>query len=152
ELNQGPRPGDTIDAPAFSDIGFMSGISQTDWSWDPLVTDFDNDGYRDIIITNGFPKDVSDHDFISYRRDATGYVNDREILKQIPQVKLHNYAFRNNGDLTFQDATNDWGLMQPTFSNGGAYVDLDGDGAMDLVINNINDEALVYRNTSRDRD
>ena len=65
----------------------------------PLVTDFDNDSYRDIIITNGFPKDVSDHDFMSYRKDATGLMPKEEILKQIPEVKLHNYAFHNNGDL-----------------------------------------------------
>ena len=78
-LNQGPRLGDndTIGAPVFSDIAFMSGISQTDWSWDPLVTDFDNDSYRDLIITNGFPKDVSDHDFTSYRKDATGLMPKR---------------------------------------------------------------------------
>lgn len=153
-LNQGPRPADndTSAAPVFSDIGFMSGISQTDWSWDPLAIDFDNDGYRDIVITNGFPKDVSDHDFISYRKNATGIVPKSEILQQIPEIKLHNYGFHNNGDLTFKDVTNDWGLNQPTFSNGAAYADFDNDGAMDMVINNINDEALLYRNTTRDKD
>ena len=75
-----------------------------------------------------------------------------KLLKQIPEVKLHNYAFHNNGDLTFRDVTNEWGLDQPTFSNGAAYADLDNDGALDMVINNINDEALLYRNTSRDKD
>jgi len=153
-LNQGPRPGgkDSAGGPVFSDIGFMSGISQTDWSWDPLITDFDNDSYRDIIITNGFPKDVSDHDFMSYRKNASPLIPKDEILKQIPEVKLHNYAFRNNGDLTFKDVTNEWGFHQPTFSNGAAYADFDNDGDMDIVINNINDEALVYRNTTRDKD
>jgi ASPIC and UnbV/FG-GAP-like repeat len=154
QLNQGPglNEGDSIGAPVFSEIGFMSGISQTDWSWTPLVTDFDNDSYRDIIITNGFPKDVSDHDFSAYRKNATGFTSKKEIIRQIPEVKLDNYAFHNNGDLTFNDVTADWGLGVPTFSNGAAYADFDNDGAMDIVINNINGKALLYRNTRRDKD
>ncbi len=154
ELNEGPRPGenDSLGAPAFSDIGFMSGISQTDWSWTPVLTDFDNDSYRDIIVTNGFPKDVSDHDFTAYRKNAGSLASKKELLRQIPEVKIHNYAFHNNGNLTFKDLTADWGLSMPTFSNGAAYADFDNDGAMDLVINNINDKALLYRNTLRDKD
>jgi len=152
QLNQGPRldqnnqPG----APAFSEIGFLSNISQTDWSWTPLITDFDNDGYRDMIVTNGFPKDVSDRDFMTYRQNAYAAGSKTEVLKQVPQIKLHNYGFKNSGKLAFSDVTKDWGLTVPTFSNGAVYADLNNDGAMDLVINNINDEALVYRNTSRD--
>jgi ASPIC and UnbV/FG-GAP-like repeat len=154
QLNQGPtvKEGDSIGIPAFSEIGFMSGISQTDWSWTPLITDFDNDSYRDLIVTNGFPRDVSDHDFISYRQKATGLMNNLQMIDQIPQIKLHNYAFKNNGDLSFKDVTLDWGLTLPTFSSGAAYVDLDNDGAMDVVVNNINDEALLYRNTINDKD
>ncbi len=114
--------------------------------------DFDNDSYRDLIVTNGFPRDVSDHDFVAYRQKATGLINPMALLEQIPQVKLHNYAFHNKGDLTFSNATADWGLETPTFSNGAAYADFDNDGAMDVVINNINDEALLYRNTARDKD
>ncbi|MEO7120874.1 MAG: VCBS repeat-containing protein, partial [Ginsengibacter sp.] len=154
QINQGPvtLQNDTIGPPVFSDIGFMSGISQTDWSWCPLVVDFDNDSYRDLIVTNGFPRDVSDHDFMAYRQQATGLTSTMNLLKEIPQVKIHNYAFRNNGDLTFSDVTSDWGLEVPTFSNGAAYADFDNDGAMDMVINNINDKALLYRNTSRDKD
>ena len=104
QLNRGPRvlENDSIGMPAFSEIGFLSGISQTDWSWSPLVADFDNDGYRDIYITNGFPRDVSDHDFIAYRNQSKGLVSNKEIINQIPEVKLHNYGFRNNGDLTFR--------------------------------------------------
>jgi hypothetical protein len=153
-LNMGPRldDNDSLGAPAFSDIGFMSGISQTDWSWTPLVTDFDNDSYRDVIVTNGFPKDVSDHDFVSYRNNANNLVPKSELIKQIPEVKLNNFAFKNNGDLTFSDVTDNWGLKLPTFSNGAAYADFDNDGDMDVVINNINDEALLYRNTTRDQD
>ncbi|HEV8083864.1 MAG TPA: VCBS repeat-containing protein [Chitinophagaceae bacterium] len=152
QVNQGRRlrENDTSGAFAFSDIGFMSGIAQTDWSWTPLVTDFDNDSYRDIIITNGFPKDVSDHDFIAYRKDATGFASKKEILEQIPQIKLNNFAFHNNGNLTFSDVTDKWVLPLSTFSSGAAYADFDNDGALDMVINNINDNALLYRNTSRD--
>ena len=154
QLNQGPRVGhnDSIGIPAFSEIGFMSGMSQTDWSWSPLVIDFDNDGFRDLIITNGFPRDVTDHDFMSYRDQVIGLVSTKTILDQIPQVKLHNYAFHNGGDLSFRDVTAEWGMTQPTFSNGVAYADFDNDGAMDMVINNINDEALLYRNTAREKD
>jgi len=152
QLNQGPRLGQNgaIGTPAFSEIGFLSGIAQTDWSWTPLVTDFNNDGYRDMIVTNGFPKDVSDHDFMTYREQAYAVTSKQKVLDQIPEIKLHNYAFVNNGNLTFSDVSKDWGLSLPTFSNGAVYVDLNNDGAMDMVVNNINDEALVYRNTSRD--
>ena len=153
QLNQGPRIGenDSIGIPSFSEIGFMSGIAQTDWSWAPLVTDFNNDGYRDIIVTNGFPKDVSDHDFMVYQDQAYGNKSKEQIIQQIPQIKLHNYAFQNNGDLTFKDVTDSWGLRVPTFSNGAAFADLDNNGTMDMVINNINDEALIYKNTSREK-
>jgi ASPIC and UnbV/FG-GAP-like repeat len=154
QWNQGPAIGenDSIGIPVFSEIGFMSGISQTDWSWSPLVTDFDNDGYRDLVITNGFPRDVSDHDFMAYREEKKGIVNKKTLLDQIPKIKLHNYAFRNKGNLTFSDETSAWGFEQPTFSTSIAYADFDNDGAVDMVINNTDDEALLYRNTSRDKD
>jgi len=154
QINQGPRvlQNDTVGSPAFSEIAFMSGIAQTDWSWAPLVTDFDNDGFRDIIITNGFPKDVTDHDFVTYRQNAYAIGSKQKVLDQIPSVKIPNYGYHNNGDLTFSDVTAKWGLNMPTFSNGAVYVDLNNDGAMDVVINNINDEALVYKNTAREKD
>ena len=149
QLNQGPRVGsnDSIGDPLFSDIGFFAGIAETDWSWTPLVTDFDNDGFRDIFITNGFPKDVTDHDFMAFRKQSFNVASKSFTLGQIPEVKLHNYGFRNNGNLTFTNLTDDWRLATPSFSNGAAYADLDNDGDMDMVINNINDEALVYENT-----
>jgi ASPIC and UnbV/FG-GAP-like repeat len=154
QLNQGPRVNgnDSIGDPVFSEIGYYSGIEATDWSWTPLVADFDNDGYRDIIITNGYPKDVNDHDFINFRTQATNLASKKMILSQIPQIKIHSFAFRNNKDLTFSDVSGDWGLMAPSFSNGAAYADLDNDGDLDLIVNNIDDEAHIYRNMSRERD
>ncbi len=151
QLNQGPRLGDndSIWPPAFSEIGFLSGISQTDWSWDPLVTDFNNDGNRDIVITNGYPKDVTDHDFTAFLNRAHSLASSKDILEQVPVVKIHDYAYINNGNLTFTDVTDKWGLNTPGFSDGAAYVDLDNDGDMDLVINNIDDKAMIYKNMSR---
>ncbi|QEC79498.1 VCBS repeat-containing protein [Mucilaginibacter ginsenosidivorax] len=150
QLNQGPSIGENnqLGPPAFSEVGFLSGVAQTDWSWTPMVTDFDNDGYRDVIVTNGYPRDVTDHDFIAYRSNAFLITPKSEVLKQIPSVKIHNYAFRNQDGLQFKDVSLDWGLGIPSFSNGAAYADLNNDGAMDLVINNINDEALIYKNTA----
>jgi hypothetical protein len=152
QLNQGPRltPDGKPGAPAFSDIGFLSGISQTDWSWTPLVADFNNDGFRDLVVTNGFPRDVSDRDFMTYRQEAYSVASKEMVLKQVPEIKIHNYAYVNNGDLTFKDVSTDWGLQTLTFSNGAVYADLDNDGALDMVINNVNDEASLYRNTARD--
>ena len=153
QLNQGPRVGqnDYIGPPIFSEIGFYAGIAETDWSWAPLLTDLDNDGYRDILVTNGFPKDVSDHDFSTFRSEAYQIASKQTLLAQIPEVKLHNYVYKNNGDLTFSDMSEAWGISVPTFSNGAAYADLDNDGDMDLVINNINDEASLYRNNEREQ-
>ena len=154
QINQGPRMGqnDSIGDPAFSEMSFLSGVSQTDWSWCPLITDFDNDGYRDIIVTNGYPRDVNDHDFTTFRAESYLIASKKTILDQIPIVKIPNYAFKNGGDLQFTDVTKSWGLDVPTFSNGAAYADLNNDGAMDLVINNINDEVLIYKNTAREKD
>ncbi len=150
QVNQGPRlnANDSIGDPVFSDEGFFAGIAETDWSWTPLVTDFDNDGYRDIIVTNGYPRDVTDHDFTAFRRLSSSIASKDYVLSQIPQVKVHNYAFHNRGDLRFDDVTEKWGLTKPSFSNGAAYADLDNDGDMDVIVNNINDEAFVYENTT----
>ncbi len=152
QLNAGPRVNadDSLGDPVFSDVGFFAGISQTDWSWTPLVTDFDDDGFRDIIITNGYPRDVTDHDFTSFKQEASTIASYSFLLDRIPQVKLANYAFRNNGDVTFSNVSADWGITKPSFSNGAAYADLDNDGDMDMIVNNINDEAFVYENTTMD--
>lgn len=139
----------------FSEIGHLSGIYQTEWSWSPLFADFDNDGHKDLIITNGFPKDVTDKDFANYR-SAVGNIASLALLKDsIPEVQVPNYVFRNKGDLTFEDVTQRWGFAQPSFSNGAAFADLDNDGDLDYVVSNINSRAFVFRNTyndTRDKD
>lgn len=152
QLNLGQRVngGDSLGDPIFGDVGFFSGIFATDWSWTPVVQDFDNDGLRDIVITNGYPKDLTDHDFIAFREKSFASASKSFVLSKIPQVKLKHYAFHNNGDVTFTNATDGWGLTKPSFSNGAVYADLDNDGDMDIVVNNINDDAFIYKNTLRD--
>ncbi len=150
QLNQGFRvnANDSIGAPIFSETAYLSGIAETDWSWTPLVADFDNDGYRDIIVTNGFPKDVTDHDFVAFRNTSSFVATRKQLLAQIPEVKLVNYVFHNNGNCTFSHTSKEWGINNPSFSNGAAYADLDNDGDLDCVVNNINDEAFIYQNQS----
>ena len=116
--------------PVFSDISFMAGVYQTDWSWCPLVADFDNDGLRDIIISNGLPRDVTDLDYTAYDNGVT--INNGQyplsMTSTLPVVKIKNYAFKNVNGLSFQNKSDDWGFNQSSFSNGSAYVDLDNDG------------------------
>ena len=151
QINQGPRVNqmDSIGIPIFSEVAYLSGIAETDWSWAPLLADLDNDGNRDLMVTNGFPKDVTDHDFIMYRNKAYSFVSKSQLLVEIPAVKVHNYIFQNKGNLSFEDKSMQWGFETPTFSNGAVYADLDNDGDLDLVINNINDKAGVYENKQR---
>lgn len=151
QLNQGflNKPmTDTAQHAVFSEVGFLSGISETDWSWCPSIADFDNDGLRDILITNGYPRDVTDNDFVSYRQEANNYASWDNLMSFIPQIKISNYAFRNAGAAQFEDVTKNWGLSKPSFSNGAVYADLDNDGDLDYVVNNIDDEAFVYENRS----
>ena len=115
---------DSIGDPVFGDVGYIAGVSATDWSWTPLVADFDNDGWRDLVVTNGFPKDVSDRDFMTYRLEASPVTPQSETLRQIPEVKLHNYAYKNDGNCSFTDVSEAWGLTDISFSNGAAYADL----------------------------
>jgi enediyne biosynthesis protein E4 len=131
----------------FSEIGFMAGMYQTDWSWSPLFVDIDNDGNRDLLITNGFPRDITDKDFANYRADVGGVASIRQLLDSIPIIKIPNYSYRNKGDWTFENVGDAWGLNKPSFSNGSAFVDLDLDGDLDYVVNNINDPAFVFENT-----
>lgn len=152
QLNSGNAAGEH---PMFSDIAFMAEVYQTDWSWGPLVADFDNDGLRDIIITNGLPRDVTDLDYIVYDNGQGNYGGKTDaslemVEKYFPIVKSSNYAFKNSNGLMFADSTKSWGLHIPSFSNGGTYSDLDNDGDLDLVVNNINDPAFIYQNTLND--
>jgi hypothetical protein len=142
---------------SFSDIGQLAGVARTDWSWSALIADFDLDGHKDIHVTNGMPRDLTSQDYISFlANDATmassireGRVDFLALVEAMSSTPLPNYAFRNNGDLTFSDRSAEWGLNTMGFSNGAAYGDLDGDGALDLVVNNINQTASIYRNNVR---
>ncbi|MCC6459314.1 MAG: VCBS repeat-containing protein [Saprospiraceae bacterium] len=145
QLNRGINPQTGL--PVFSDIAFLAGVQETEWSWAPLIADFDNDGHRDIFITNGFPRDVTDHDFSAYQTEVSNLMAPMELQSLIPQVKVPKFLFRNDGDLHFTDMSEKWGLNVPAFSNGAAYGDLDNDGDLDLVVNNINDKAFIFQNT-----
>jgi len=133
----------------FSEIGQLSGISKTDWSWAPLVADFDNDGFKDLFVTNGYRREVRDNDYNrSYdTKKANGQLETFESeLSLIPTTKIENYIFKNDGDLHFTKMTGEWGLDIPINSNGAAYADLDNDGDLDLVLNNMEDEASIFEN------
>ena len=153
QLNLGPRnnAGDSTNDPVFADVGFYAGIAETDWSWSPLAADFDNDGLRDLIVTNGFPRDITDHDFIAFRMESSAITPLKQTLAQIPQVKLHSYAFKNQGNCRFDNVSQSWGFNHPAFSNGAAYADLDNDGDLDIIMNNINDPASIYENKQGDK-
>ncbi len=131
----------------WSEVGQLAGIARTDWSWAPLFCDLDNDGWKDLLITNGYLHDVRNNDFARNVYDTissgAGYIG---ALPLVPSTRIRNYLYRNNGDLTFADSSQAWGFTQPINSNGAAYADLDNDGDLDLVINNINDAATIYTN------
>ena len=135
----------------FSEIGQLAGISNTDWSWAPLFADYDNDGWKDLYISNGYLRDYTNMDFLKYMGD---YLKDRQVMRkdllalvqQIPSSQLKNYMFKNNGDLTFSNTGLQWGFDSASNSNGAAYADLDNDGDLDLVVNNINLPAFIYEN------
>ncbi|WP_422080493.1 VCBS repeat-containing protein [Ulvibacterium sp.] len=140
---------------SFSEIGQLSGVSNTDWSWASLFADLNLDGNKDLFITNGYKRDYTNMDFINYAVQEK--LNQRktgekkaitEILEKIPATVEENYTYRNNGDLTFTKVNSEWGLDQKSLSNGAAYADLDNDGDIDLVVNNIENEAFIYRNNS----
>lgn len=141
----------------FSEIGQLAGISNTDWSWAPLFADFDNDGWKDFYISNGYFRDYTDRDFLKYKNDyfnQQARANEKPdtfmLTKSMKSTPVHNYIFRNNKDLTFSDKTIEWGLEKKGFSTGSAYSDLDNDGDLDLVMSNQNETASLYRNMLRE--
>lgn len=149
QLNQGNN--------RFAEIGQLAGIEATDWSWTPLLQDFDNDGYLDIYITNGYKRDFTNADFIAYeneqaRQQSSRPVSILDLLNKMPSIKISNYLYINNGKewggLTFKNATAQNQMNIPSFSQGAACADLDNDGDMDVLVNNINDKAFVFENTS----
>lgn len=136
----------------FSDIALYAGIAATDWSWSPLAADFDNDGIKDLFVSNGILRRPNDLDFIKFlsSRNAndTSRANDVMAIGKMPEGKVSNYIFKGTDSLRFIDKTTAWGFDHPGFSNGAAYADLDNDGDLDIVINNINEPAAIYRNNT----
>ncbi len=141
--------------PRYSEIGQLSGISNTDWSWSPFIVDLDNDGLKDIFITNGFFRDFSNLDFMKYTttvydeaRAANKPVDYLNVIQGLPQTRITDYVFKNIDGIQFKNVSSAWGLTRPTVSNGAAYADLDSDGDVDIVTNNLNDAPSILRNNS----
>ena len=141
----------------FQEIGQLAGVHATDWSWGALIADFDNDLNKEIFVSNGVYKDVTNQDFIAYigsdesileamRKESVDF---QELVDRMPSNKLSNYLFKQDGSLTYENQAAEWGLSTPSFSNGSAYGDLDNDGDLDLVVNNVNQKSFIYRNNSR---
>ncbi|GAA4933823.1 VCBS repeat-containing protein [Algibacter agarivorans] len=151
QLNRGLNP---IKGVQFSNVARIAGIPTTDWSWAPLFADFDNDGWKDIFITNGIKRDVNNKDFFkakSIKANFTGVI-DGSAYKEIPSEPIENRVFKNNGDLTFDNLSENWGLNLKGFSHGCAYADFDNDGDLDLVVNNMDQIASLYKNQSNVKD
>ncbi len=139
----------------FSEIGAFAGVAATDWSWSPLLADFDNDGVKDLFVTNGIVKRPNDLDYIKYINTDTVYYSitmmkskafDQPSIAMMPEGKAHNYVFQGTKSLQFEDKSEAWGFTKKTFSNGSVYADLDNDGDLDLVTNDLNDAAGLFRN------
>lgn len=135
----------------FSDIGQLAGVSKTDWSWAPLIADFDNDGFKDIFITNGVDRNFSNQDYVRKVKsnlDNNVHMTVLDVVNMMPSEKLANYSYKNDGGLSFTNSTESWGLDKKVNSNGVAYADLDNDGDLDLIVNNMSEVASIYKNNS----
>jgi hypothetical protein len=135
----------------FSEVAQLAGISNTDWSWAPLFADYDNDGWKDLFVTNGYTRDYTNMDFLKFMGDNIRNKNVMredllKIVNQMQSSQIKSYLFKNNGNLTFTNTSDSWGITQSSNSNGAAYADLDNDGDLDLVTNNVNQVAFVYEN------
>jgi hypothetical protein len=150
QLNRGTLFGR---AAVFSEIGQLSGIDATDWSWSALFSDLDNDGFKDLFITNGIFRRPNDMNYLKFQSNGIIQQNatDLEIANQMPSGKVSNYCYRNQGNLKFKNVTKAWGLEHVGISNGAAYADLDGDGDMEIITNNINETAKIYNNNTNER-
>ena len=154
QLNLGQNASDNT---MFSEVGQLAGISNTDWSWSALFADYDNDGWKDLFVSNGYLRDYTNLDFLKYMGDyvqnnqnSIQRENVLELVQKMPASNVSNYIFKNKKDATFKNVTADWGLEMPTNSNGAAYADLDGDGDLELIVNNINKPASIYENKSNE--
>jgi len=140
----------------FSEIGQLAGVSNTDWSWAPLFEDFDNDGWKDLFVANGYRKDLTNLDYSRYFLDSINqhggigqFKHFYDLMNKVPSTPLRHYIYHNNGDLTFADRSAAWGITEISFANGAAAADLDNDGDLDIVVNNIDKEASIYRNNAK---
>ncbi len=161
QVNLGNDP--ATGTPEFSEMGLLAGIARTDWSWATLLADLDNDGRKDVFITNGYRKNITDRDFISQAGEFDYFGSDEarlkkrdELLSKVPEIKLRNYAYRNAGNrngepFQFENVSETWGLDEASYANGAAWADLDRDGDLDLIVNNIDAEASIFQNKTDEK-
>jgi enediyne biosynthesis protein E4 len=161
QLNNGSSPspeGEGRGEVTFSDIAFLSHVSSTDWSWASLFADYDNDGDKDLMVTNGFYRDLGDQDYIHYQAKLNNPMGNQsakraeklKAIKTLANIPLQDYLFENNNDLTFTKRSTDWGFDEPGFSNGACYADLDNDGDLELIINQFNSKAKIFKNNANE--
>ena len=146
---------------SFSEIGLYAGISATDWSWSPLIADFNLDGNQELFVTNGIVKRPNDLDYLNFTvsnnermlRAKTGStrLEELDIIDLMPELKINNYLFKNSGSMKFEDVAQSWGINEPSYSSGSVYADLDNDGDLDLIVNNTNQESFLYRNLTSEK-